>query len=306
MLVPTASKRNAGAWSETEQVAKGQSSLLVRRPGDIQHTMCSPAFQQNIFKGHQLIHHMSELTPTYRCHRLSKECIPSAPMRKGNVKRAASKRSQLEDKLEDLVSLLRTQHTAQQHDSLTPRLSDYSPQQNDAETPDGNTLSDDELAKFRQIHLPYFPLIHLPPSLSATQLQLEKPLLSSAIHVISNKAHSRQQKLARILRETVSSRLLVDGEKSIDLLLTVEVCVAWSHYVTFGTGKGFLGMFVSIAKSLLTDLALDRPRRLLWCPSKGPPMQNTEANSRSNQSIRAVLACYALSAMSVPHYLQRA
>jgi hypothetical protein len=104
----------------------------------------------------------------------------------------------------------------------------------------------------------------------------------------------------------VSSRLLVDGAKSMDLLLTVLVCVTWSIYVTFETGKGFLSMYTSIARSVLGDLGLDRPRRVLWCPSRGPPVQNTEANPRSNECRRAVLGCFALSAMYVPHHIRGA
>ncbi|KAL1874360.1 hypothetical protein VTK73DRAFT_443 [Phialemonium thermophilum] len=46
-----------------------------------------------------------------RCHRLGKECIPSSPARKRNSKRrTAPKTAQLEQKLDDLVALLRSKN----------------------------------------------------------------------------------------------------------------------------------------------------------------------------------------------------
>ncbi|KAH7089109.1 hypothetical protein FB567DRAFT_324960 [Paraphoma chrysanthemicola] len=47
-----------------------------------------------------------------RCVRLNKECVPSSSVRKkSSRKTASSKRTQLEDKLDDIVNLLRTQST---------------------------------------------------------------------------------------------------------------------------------------------------------------------------------------------------
>jgi hypothetical protein len=155
-------------------------------------------------------------------------------MRKRSTKKTtASKRTQLEDKLDDLVSLLRTQHAAPQHDRsteqqiITPRSLDDSPQQSEFEASCDDNLTSQEFAKLRHLHLSHFPFIYLPSSLSAEQLHMEKPLLSLAFKTICNKAGFQQAKLSKTLRKTIALKLLVDGEKSLDLLLSILACMAW-------------------------------------------------------------------------------
>jgi hypothetical protein len=154
-------------------------------------------------------------------------------MRKKSAKNpAASKRSQLEGKLDDLVSILRTQHATPQQDftqfqAITPRSLDFTPQSDVMEAMRDQSLTEEELTKFRSLHLPHFPLIHLPPNLSVQQLEYEKPLLSLAIKTISNKAYSSQDELSRKLRQMIALKMMVDGEKSLDLLLSVLTCMTW-------------------------------------------------------------------------------
>lgn len=53
----------------------------------------------------------------FRCHRLGKQCSPAAQVRKRGVKKstATSRRAQLEDKLDDLVTLLQAQRSEKQN-----------------------------------------------------------------------------------------------------------------------------------------------------------------------------------------------
>jgi hypothetical protein len=155
-------------------------------------------------------------------------------VRKRSAKRStASKRAQLEDKLDDLVTLLRTQQAKSPNDrnteqqTVTPCSLNYSPQQANFEPSVHDTLTEHELAKFRQLHLPYLPFIHLPLTLSSEQLQREKPLLAFAIKTTCNKMYSQQARMSKMMRGAIAERLMVDGEKSIDLLLTLLTCMAW-------------------------------------------------------------------------------
>jgi hypothetical protein len=131
------------------------------------------------------------------------------------------------------MSLLRTQHAAPQqeqaadHQIITPCSLGDSPRHPVAIAASNDCLSDMEFTKVRELHLPHFPFIYLPPDVSAEQLSLEKPLLSLAFKTISNKAASRQAKLSKKLRTMVAMKVIVDGEKSIDLLLTILACMAW-------------------------------------------------------------------------------
>jgi hypothetical protein len=109
----------------------------------------------------------------------------------------------------------------------TPSSLDFSPPQTSPETWSECDLTDHDVAVFRELHLPYFPLLYLPPTLYAKQLSEEKPMLALAIKTISNKAGGQQLELSQKLRSQIATKLFVDGEKSLDILLSMLVCMAW-------------------------------------------------------------------------------
>ncbi|KAF1846820.1 uncharacterized protein K460DRAFT_131548 [Cucurbitaria berberidis CBS 394.84] len=168
-----------------------------------------------------------------RCHRLGKECIPSATVRKrGSRGTTASKRAQLEDKLDDIVTLLRTQNIVQPVSSRdpsmpTPGSSNPSPHHSSIAYGNDISITEYDLANFRDNYLRYFPFILLPANITAEHLQLGKPVLCLAIHTICTKAVPRQTLLSTLLRETLASKIIVSGERSIDLLLSLIVCITW-------------------------------------------------------------------------------
>ncbi len=171
------------------------------------------------------------MVPT-RCTRLREKCIPSTSVRKKNAKSViVSRKSRLEDKLDDIVSLLRTQNpvpTASSPTSptlLTP-YSDNSSKDTPSE-PVSNVLTDRDLAEFHDQHLCYFPFMDLPRTTTAAQLQLEKPILSLAIHTICTKALSKQRPLAKLIKETLAFKLMVDNDRSLDMLLALLLVITW-------------------------------------------------------------------------------
>lgn len=229
-----------------------------------------------------------------RCHRLNKECKPSTSVRKRPSKpnNAALKRSQLEDKLDDLVSILRTQNSVPVNPYIiTPASSNPSPQGPTIEPTFDINLTAQNLSDFREHHLPYFPFIYLPPETTPADLQLVKPVLCLAIHTICTKAASKQTVLSRHLRETLASKILANGERSLDLLMSVVVCMTWSAYITHG--KPFLGIMSGLARSLVTDLRLGKPLLPTGCPSTGPNFDPKD--NQTNEERRALLAVFALS-----------
>lgn len=157
-------------------------------------------------------------------------------MRTKGVKRAAStsKRSHLEDKIEDLVDLLRTQQASSSlqvgtstGSMLTPISSYQSPRYWGENTMEDFFLTEDELAYFRGYHLKHFPFIFLPTASTAEQLQSTRPMFCLAIKTICNKAHSVQSRLSQKCREQLAHRLLVEGEKDFDILLGITTCMVW-------------------------------------------------------------------------------
>ena len=75
----------------------------------------------------------------------------------------------------------------------------------------------------------HFPFVVVPPSMSVQGLRQEKPLLFLAISMATSFHDSlRQQSLGREVVESLSKRLLLQGEKSLDLLQGLLVFIAWS------------------------------------------------------------------------------
>lgn len=52
-------------------------------------------------------------------------------------------------------------------------------------------------------------------------------MLALAIETVMNKASAQQVQLSERLRTKMAMKLFVDGEKSLDLLLSLLVCMAW-------------------------------------------------------------------------------
>jgi hypothetical protein len=209
---------------------KAKSRCILRAEGDCERYVGLEVVRR--LQSSLSIAEIDHLVP--RCHRLDKGCVPSATIRKRTAKQTKeSKRAKLEDKLDDLVTLLRTQQgplsqaPSATQQIVTPSSLDYSPQQSGLETPSDTGLTDRDLASFREVHLPYFPLLTLPASLSAPELSREKPMLALAIKTISNKAGYQQAQLSESLRGQVARRLFVDGEKSLDILLSMLIGMGW-------------------------------------------------------------------------------
>ncbi|KAL1798980.1 hypothetical protein ACET3X_003017 [Alternaria dauci] len=70
------------------------------------------------------------------------------------------------------------------------------------------------------------------------------------------------------------------------------MCIAWAPYYTHG--KQFLGSMCGLAKTVVSDLRLDKPAQPTGCPSLGPRVDNKEL--RTNEGSRALLAVFILCA----------
>ncbi|KAF2795193.1 hypothetical protein K505DRAFT_302533 [Melanomma pulvis-pyrius CBS 109.77] len=285
-----------------------------------------------------------------RCHRLGKECAPAALVRKRRPRKPtpAARRSQLEDKLSDLVSLLQAQHSQPTvndlgnvlsvpqsvsphptnapsmaeaslsncrnalYQSLTPitmaskSTAHVSPASNNAGIC-ANSVSqmkdEQDLHTFRTLHLKCFPLLYLSDETTVEELRRERPFLWLNIQAICTRLPSQQHDLGMQIRKILATRILVEEERSIDMLLGLLVFLSWSFY--FARGKPLLGMSSSIAKSLVINLRLDRPAgtrppadgpvATFYCHKPWTFLEPAAGNEfRSNEERRALLACFVL------------
>ncbi|KAI5462859.1 hypothetical protein BGZ63DRAFT_379866 [Mariannaea sp. PMI_226] len=301
-----------------------------------------------------------------RCHRLRRECQPSAVVRKRLSRRpAANKTARLEEKLDSLVTLLKTQAVAsssnsQQQQQQPPNLTDSPHAQGQDQTETGyqpsltslekrpvsvpittlnanvpvppqrlsaasatpsisttpssshfscdiypldpplsqNLQEDEYLRTFQSHHLKFLPFLYIPPGTTAAHLQRERPFAWLNIRALCCKSASETKQLNRKIREILAQSLLVDLERSLDLLLGLLIYLAWA--MNHLEGKKILCAFSNLAISLVIDLRLDRPGQEDPCNETDsynafghPIKQYVPASYRTNEERRAVLACYA-------------
>ena len=73
----------------------------------------------------------------------------------------------------------------------------------------------------------YFPFIHISPTTSAQELQLDRPFLWLCIMAVGSKSTSQQQFLGSRIRQTIALEMVVQSARNIDLLLGLLVFIGW-------------------------------------------------------------------------------
>jgi len=176
---------------------------------------------------------------------LGKECRPAETIRKRNVRTAASKTAQLEEKLDGLVSLLKAANQAapnangfssddvQIPELLTPitTASESKIWQSVPPTVPSIFPTTDQAEEcfktFRDQKAHYFPFIHIPPTSNAQQLLRERPFLWLCIMAVSSKSATQQLALGGKVRQILGRRMLIELEKDHDLLLGLLAYIGW-------------------------------------------------------------------------------
>lgn len=168
-----------------------------------------------------------------------------------------SKTARLEEKLDSLVSLMKT---GVQHGTVTssPQCTDGSSDaafrtsastENQLASNNSNgyvndiqtsvtanvdliielspTEAEEYLMNFRNYKLKFFPFIHLPPTVTAEQLHQDRPFLWLCIMTASCKSTSKQLRLGNKIRQVLAEKIVVQSEKNIDLLLGLLTFIGW-------------------------------------------------------------------------------
>jgi hypothetical protein len=192
----------------------------------------------------------ARLTSQNRCQRLKKDCLTSASTRRRSInKPPVSRTARLEQKVDGLVSLLRSQATvspSQLGPSDTPLLPtqpiqvgiptpqaaiNVSPPEVSNNIPDNtiqDALTEEHLTTFRQSFLPFFPFVYIPAALSVSELRIQKPFLSLVILSLTTKSASQQLIIFDIIPQIVSEKVVGGHERSLDFLLGLVCYLAWS------------------------------------------------------------------------------
>ncbi|VUC31423.1 unnamed protein product [Clonostachys rosea] len=167
--------------------------------------------------------------------------------------------------------------------------------------------SDSEADHYFQVFenqmLPLFPFIHIPPTMTASQLRKTRPLLFRAIIAVATS--STEQKMSRIdgLRFIWAKSALTQDETNIDTLLSILTYITWS-IDPFMKRTSNLSRMMMLAISLVYDLQKARPPppevHVVAKMAPGLGTSDGEALEPPSKSCyleqqRAILACFVLS-----------
>jgi hypothetical protein len=87
--------------------------------------------------------------------------------------------------------------------------------------------ADENLKTFRTCRLKHFPFINWPESVSSQELRQERPFLWFCIMAVSSKSSVQQMAFGEEIRSILGRQVLVESEKTLDLLLGLLTYLAW-------------------------------------------------------------------------------
>ncbi|KAL3437017.1 hypothetical protein BDV09DRAFT_163500 [Aspergillus tetrazonus] len=137
----------------------------------------------------------------------------------------------------------------------------------------------------------YFPFVIIPADWTATYMAEDRPfLLLSAVACASSRFSNLQQALTEELKGTLSHRVVIAGEKGLDLLQGLLVHLAWFHFYLDPRSRQTY-QYLQIAISMVVELDLEQKIADLI---EGP---TTPGDLCSREECRAYLGCYYLSSL---------
>lgn len=113
------------------------------------------------------------------------------------------------------------------------------------------------LEHFRSEKLKYFPFVHIPHSLTAWHLREQRPFLWQSILASSVKSSSRQRAFGAALRAAVADKVVVQHLRSFDVLLGILGFLGWASYHL--SPRPFMLMYCHLAAAIVQELGIDRP-----------------------------------------------
>jgi hypothetical protein len=140
---------------------------------------------------------------------------------------------------------------------------------------------------FRQLTL-HFPYVSIRPNADAVAMAAERPLTSIAVCLVSSAARPDiQSRLAQAFRLALSAKVIIQGERSFDLLIGLLIFLAWHHnYMT----KQQIYQNLCLLAGMATDLGLYQDR------SKSE-LHSTAAVERDRTWLGCYYLCCCLSIM---------
>ena len=132
----------------------------------------------------------------------------------------------------------------------------------DQDVIDKEVLSEKEATQLLQVYLTTsqgFPFIYIDQLKSLDTLRDEQPFLLLAILTASSqRSQALQVLLEKEFRETLASKVIIEGELSLDVLQGLMLYLAWYHY-NFRPARQQIYQLTQLCGSMIVDLELHKP-----------------------------------------------
>jgi len=157
------------------------------------------------------------------------------------------------------------------------------------------------LHKFQIEMVPYFPFVAVPSDATASELRQSKPFLFCTMAMVSCLDDTeRQLDMAHSIREYIGSAIVTQGEKGLDLLQGLLVCLGWYHF-QLELGSQIRNV-LHLSLAMLSDLGLNRRPssvKTILPLESFPADYERQTMHRTLDERRAYLGCFYMSAMYV-------
>lgn len=251
-----------------------------------------------------------------RCTRLGRECVFSNTSQFNRPKQDSKDRiDRLQEQVDDLAAQLAQKDSESAHNPLNPEIvsgsqaSDTLPEISlPAPEPCSYLFTRGAITvaeagrlveKFRTCKMPQFPFVIIPPKMSVPTLCEQYPFLLLTVMTCCLEDNLQLQgELASEVKKVISTRVILNNERSMDLLLGLLVHIAWYHY-HWQTMHTQMYMLLQMTIMIVVDLDLDKDENFgLYSRTQRPGKTSAETHYRSPAGKRALLACFYLCSVS--------
>jgi hypothetical protein len=165
--------------------------------------------------------------------------------------------------------------------------------------------ADAMLDRYRTFKTPQFPFVVIPPDVDADFLRRKSPFLFLTVMSACYESDlTMQHKLRAEIKSEICRRLMMNEERSLDLLQGLLVHICWCHYHVSPKRKQMF-LLNQLALTIVIDLGLDRSSYnfsirvgvdvdKMTSQSQGCGLKD---GRRPSAEIRAFLGCYYLCSM---------
>jgi hypothetical protein len=160
----------------------------------------------------------------------------------------------------------------------------------------------DILDTYREKMFQFFPVVSLGTEVTVEYMVTQRPFVWLVLRTICSKKLVRQLALATVTKQTVAQKLVVEGERSFDMLVGLVLYCNWGQFFCL---KANLSPALNLALSLAGDLGLTKsapqgsPAIMLnWTPQGCPkPPHALVLKPRTIEERRVVLGLFLVSSM---------